>query len=77
MPPLQFVTIFLLEDVTLLFYTLLVLKSSQFFKNKKCDQVQKLVRPCGPVPPGLEQVSEQTDTRCSQAIERLKPITES
>ena len=44
---LQFVTIFLL-DVTLLLYTLLILKSSQFlfkFKKKKYDQVYKLVRP--------------------------------
>ena len=47
MPLSQFVTIFLLEEVAFLLYTLLVLRSSQFCFEflKKCDQVQKLVRP--------------------------------
>ena len=39
---------FMLEDdaLGLLLYTLLILKGSQFcFNFKKCDQVQKLVRP--------------------------------
>ena len=47
MPLSQFVAIFLLEEVAFLLYALLILRSSQFcfeFK-KKCDQVQKLVRP--------------------------------
>ena len=48
----KFVAIFLLKEVALFFYALLILKSLQcFLKLKKyiCDQVQKLV----PVPPGL------------------------
>ena len=44
----QLNAIFLLEDVALILYTLLILKSSQFlFKLKKPDQIQKLVRPTG------------------------------
>ena len=54
MPLLQLVAIFLLEEVAFLLYTLLILRSSQFcfeFK-KKCNQVQKLVRPCPVNRPG-------------------------
>ena len=47
MPLSQFVAILLLEEVAFLLYTVLILRGSQFCFEflKKCDQVQKLVRP--------------------------------
>ena len=44
---LHFATIFLLQEVAFLLYTLLILRSLQFCFEffKKCDQVQKLVWP--------------------------------
>ena len=39
MPLSQFVAIFLLEDVALLLYTLLILKNSQFFYKLKKMQI--------------------------------------
>ena len=54
-----FVVIFLLDDVTLLLYTLLILKISHlfFFRLKKMRPSSKIgpamAEPSGPVPPGL------------------------
>ena len=66
-PLSQFVAIFLLEDIALLLYTLLILKSSQIFKiKKKCDQVSEvgpaMAGPTGPVPPGLTMHSNCCST---------------
>ena len=63
----EFVTIFLLEEVALFLYTLLILKSLQsFLKLKKYMRPSSKVGPAmagptGPVPPGLVQIPVFSD----------------
>ena len=61
------VAIFLLEDVALLLYTLLILKRSHlfFFRLKKTRPSSKIgpamAGPTGPVPPGLSFIQKLED----------------